>query len=165
MKSRSLFREADDSGLGLLQRGGWSPTTARTSSFSGTTSGRSGDELLAPGKGTKSSREIIAGQPDSVEETEETEPDMKRMEDAYLARPKPNVLIYATDRNYLASVLERIADWCKDASHPGGSSGSGRVSICTRAGSGASVITIGSGPAESDLAVRTIEAGNLRSAV
>ena len=27
---RSLFREADDSGPGLLQRGGWSLTTART---------------------------------------------------------------------------------------------------------------------------------------
>ena len=80
--------------------------------------GAVGDELLAPRKGAKSRREIIAGQPVSVEETEDPDPDVKDVKMRYLARPKPNVLIYATDRNYLAMVLERIASRARTRAIP-----------------------------------------------
>jgi hypothetical protein len=68
-----------------------------------------GDKLLVPGKETKHRIEMIAGHRVWVVEDEHPDPAIKRAELHYLARPKPNVLVHATDHDYLVSVLDRMA--------------------------------------------------------
>jgi hypothetical protein len=77
-----------------------------------------GDALLAPREGNKSRREIIAGHRVLVEEIEHPDPDVKHPERHFLARPRPKVLIYATDRTYLEAVLERMAKRAKTRAIP-----------------------------------------------
>jgi hypothetical protein len=68
-----------------------------------------GDEVIRTTRRPRSRIEMIGGHQVRVEETSHPDPDIKRPELHYFARPRPNILIHATDREYLANVFERMA--------------------------------------------------------
>jgi hypothetical protein len=63
--------------------------------------------LMTPTKGSRSRREMLAGNAVVVEENEY--PNGTGVYEVFMTNPKPNLLIYATNRDYLQTTLQRMA--------------------------------------------------------